>query len=73
MNMRRMSGRWVGRSDETEGMETASPSSEMYWDMWVSTWAKKGVVKSVEAMVASCCVVGGKDTNWKLQRKRYGI
>eukprot|EP01083_Nonionella_stella_P250900 866273_1 len=35
-----MSGRWVGRSAETDGMATASPSSEMYWATDSSTWLK---------------------------------
>ena len=40
-----MSGRCVGRSEDTEGMATAAERSATYWGMWVSTWLKKGVVK----------------------------
>ena len=35
----------MGRSEDTEGIETASASSETYCGMWVSMWLKKGVVK----------------------------
>ena len=46
--MRSMSGKCLGKSADMDGMETASPNSEIYWEMELSTCSKKGVANAAE-------------------------
>ena len=46
-----MSGRWLGRSDETLGIATASARRLMYRGTFSSTWAKNLLVKSSSAVM----------------------
>ena len=65
-----MSGKCLGKSADMDGMETASPSSEIYWEMELSTCSKKGVANAAEEGEEDAMAMGIRwDMEYGMHRK----